>query len=103
MLDSLFAGGSAQKPVNSCYSITAAGDITNQMRTAGETIDNGASAMNTDRFVSSFTVRIRVIGCFSAQLLPPNSIKTIENVNVTRPIPTRSVTNTDPTQPTIAT
>ena len=53
----LFAGGSVQKPVNSCYAMTAANEMSNQMRT-GETIDNNSSgvSMDTDRLVSSFTV-----------------------------------------------
>jgi len=55
----VFVGGSVQKPVNSCYAMTAASEMTNQMRT-GETIDNNSvgASMDTDRLVSSFTVRI---------------------------------------------
>jgi len=55
----LLAGGSSQKPANSCYAMTAANEIemSNQMRT-GETIDN--ASMDTDRLVSSFTVRKRI-------------------------------------------
>jgi len=50
------AGGSVQKP---CYAMTAAGEMTNQMRT-GEAIDSGSvgASMDTDGIVSSFTVRI---------------------------------------------
>ena len=50
------AGGSVQKP---CYTMTATGEMTNQMRT-GEAIDSGSvgASMDTDGIVSSFTVRI---------------------------------------------
>jgi len=54
------AGGSLQKPVNSCYAATSASEMTNQMRT-GETIDNSGASMDTARLVSSFTVRITAL------------------------------------------